>query len=272
MLRKLMKHEFRATGRIMLPVFLLVLISAVGANLSTKFFLESDSKTLNIFGFLFMTAFALAIAAVCFVSVILMIQRFYKNLMQDEGYVMMTLPVSVHQHIISKLLVSMVWFILTVIVVILGFIILAYDVGLIKEILSGARELMHEAYFSEYLPHAAAYIVEFTLLAFFSAAASCLQFYLAIAIGHSFSSHKLIMSVAAYFAINLILEAIGLVLLSSIGNSTQLIENLNDFLPTLSNVAAAHVVLIGLSLMSLVYAAIFYFPTAWFMKHKLNLE
>ena len=80
------------------------------------------------------------------------------------------------------------------------------------------------------------------------------------------------MSVAAYFAINLILEAIGLVLLSSIGKSTQLIENLNEFLPTLSNVAAAHVVLIGLSLMSLVYAAIFYFPTAWFMKHKLNLE
>ena len=35
MLRKLMKHELRATGRVMGPLLLLVLVAAVGGNLST---------------------------------------------------------------------------------------------------------------------------------------------------------------------------------------------------------------------------------------------
>ena len=32
MLRKLLKHEFRATGRIMLPMYLVLLVTALGSN------------------------------------------------------------------------------------------------------------------------------------------------------------------------------------------------------------------------------------------------
>lgn len=39
-----------------------------------------------------------------------MVVRFRNNLMTDEGYLMFTLPVSVHQLLWSKLLVSMLWF------------------------------------------------------------------------------------------------------------------------------------------------------------------
>ena len=52
MLKKLLKHELRATGRIMLPMFLLVLVSAVFANLSTRFLLETDHDFLNLLGIL----------------------------------------------------------------------------------------------------------------------------------------------------------------------------------------------------------------------------
>ena len=34
MLRKLLKHEFRATGRIMLPMYLILLVTAVGSALA----------------------------------------------------------------------------------------------------------------------------------------------------------------------------------------------------------------------------------------------
>ena len=37
MLRKLLKHEFRATGRIMLPLYLVVILTAVFANFSIRF-------------------------------------------------------------------------------------------------------------------------------------------------------------------------------------------------------------------------------------------
>ena len=42
MLRKLLKHEFRATARIMLPLFGLLVLASVGANLSIRGMLDSD--------------------------------------------------------------------------------------------------------------------------------------------------------------------------------------------------------------------------------------
>ena len=41
MLRKLLKHEFRATARIMVPVYLVLLVTALGANFSTRGILET---------------------------------------------------------------------------------------------------------------------------------------------------------------------------------------------------------------------------------------
>ena len=41
MLRKLIKHEFRATGRVMLPLFLILLVTSVGANLSVRGMLDT---------------------------------------------------------------------------------------------------------------------------------------------------------------------------------------------------------------------------------------
>ena len=128
MLRKLLKHEFRATGRVMLPLYLILLATAVGANFSTRGLLETDFQILDILGGLLVVAFVVAIIAVCVMSMVVMVQRFYKNLLQDEGYVMMTLPVSTHQHIWSKLIVSAVWFALTIVTVCVAGLIMAFDI------------------------------------------------------------------------------------------------------------------------------------------------
>ena len=146
MLRKLLKHEFRATGRIMLPLYLILLATAIGANFSTRGLLETDLKVLDLLGGLLVMAFAVAIIAVCVMSMVVMVQRFYKNLLQDEGYVMMTLPVSVHQQVWSKLIVSAVWFALTIVMVCLACLIMAFDVELVQQIAAGFRELFQEIY------------------------------------------------------------------------------------------------------------------------------
>lgn len=108
MLRKLLKHEFRATGRVILPIFGLLLLSAVGANLSIRGMTNAQSTFLNTLGTILIMLFFLAIIAVGIVALAVMVSRFYKNLLQDEGYVMMTLPVSIHQQVWSKLIVSTV--------------------------------------------------------------------------------------------------------------------------------------------------------------------
>ena len=137
MLTKLLKHEFRATARIMGPLYLVLLAVALGFNFSARL-MDSGNFVLNMLAALVVMAYVVAITAVFIVAFILMLQRFYKNLLGDEGYIMFTLPASVHQHVWSKLIVSAVWFIATGVPV-------CFCGGLQRELLDG---------FGEYFPQA----------------------------------------------------------------------------------------------------------------------
>ena len=86
MLRKLLKHEFRATARIMLPLYLLVITSAVGVSLSIRFgWSLSDNILVSTLGAVITFLFAAALVSVCIVSLVLMVRRFYLNLLGSEG-------------------------------------------------------------------------------------------------------------------------------------------------------------------------------------------
>ena len=197
MLRKLLKHEFRATGRIMLPMYLILLVTAVGSNLAGRGMLDGRYHILNILGVLIVTAFGIAICGALLMSFVLMIQRFYKNLLQDEGYLMFTLPASVHQHIWSKLIVSSVWFIVTVLAIIAASLVVAYQGGFLRELLDFLRyflEGLRKLEVSEAF-NGTIYLAEFAVLMFLSLVAFSLQFYAALAAGHSQANHKLLWSV-----------------------------------------------------------------------------
>ena len=275
MLRKLMKHEFRATGRMMLPMFLLVLVTAVGANLSTRRLLETDNGALNTLGILLMIAFALAIAGVCIMPLVLMIDRFHKNLLRDEGYVMMTLPVSVHQHVWSKLLVSMIWFIATAVVVFLAFLILVYEVGLAQQFFAGLAELLRQVRIGNYYLELGSVVgigVETLILLAVSCAGGCLQIYAAMAIGHSFANRKVLWSVAVFFGSQFALQLLGGLFVRFM-DATDLDAVLTRLLRQIdSQVGGTMLVLFVLIVCGLIFAAVFYFLTTCFLKKKLNLE
>ena len=274
MLRKLMKHEFRATGRFMLPLFLILLVTAVGANFSVRGMLDTDSRFLNVLGALLVMAFVIAIMGVCVMSMVVMVQRFYKNLLQDEGYVMMTLPVSVHQHIWSKLIVSAVWFALTLVVVCLACLIMAFDVELVQQIAAGFRELFQEIYrnlSTYYAINGTAIVAEFLVLCFVGCCAMCLQFYAALAIGHSFPNHKMAWSVLWFFLIQFIMQFLG-------GMGIMLLDEswfhhlLLGWTDNISAMASVHLGMVTVILGEVVYGAVFYILTTYFLKKRLNLE
>lgn len=274
MLRKLLKHEFRATGRIMLPLYLILLATSVAANLSLRYLMNSRAWFLNMVGGLLMMALVVAIIGVCVVSFVLMIQRFYKNLLQDEGYVMLTLPVSIHQHIWSKLIVSSVWFIVTGLAVILACCVTAFDITVIREILWGLGELFQElrkiqAY---YALNGTAIAVELIVLVFLGLVAMCLQFYAALAAGHSLPSHKMAWSVVWYFGLQFVFQLIGVC-------AIQILDQVNFFdwgifHPEihLDVMAGIHIGMLLLTLGTVIYGAVFYGVTTFFLKKRLNLE
>ena len=272
MLRKLMKHEFRATGRIMLPLFLILLVTAVGANFSVRGMLDTGSRFLNVLGALLVMAFVIAIMGVCVMSMVVMVQRFYKNLLQDEGYVMMTLPVSVHQQVWSKLIVSAVWFALTIVMVCVAGLIMAFDISAIEEIGDLFRELFRYAT-AYYALNGTAIVAEFLVVCFLGSCAMCLHFYTALAIGHSFSGHKMAWSVAWYFILQFAVQFVGGLLVVLLDESWihHLLLGWTDSWE-ISGMAAIHIGMCVLIVGELVYAAVFYFLTTYFLKKRLNLE
>ncbi len=271
MLRKLMKHEFRATGQIMLPLYLILLVTAFGSNIAGRWMIDSQISAVSLLGGFMVMAFAIAIFAACLMSFVLMIQRFYKNLLQDEGYLMLTLPVSIHQHIWAKLIVSVVWFITTLFVLFLACMVVAYNVRFIQEffgvfadILRGLQKLK----ISEAL-NGTVIILEFLVLIFLFLAAFSLQFYAALAAGHSLPNHKMAYSVGCFFVFQFLVQFLGTMFLIGLSKSP-VFRFLSNWDP--SAIVAIHTGLLMMIALVLVYGAIFYIVTIFFLKKHLNLE
>ncbi|MGE4485104.1 MAG: hypothetical protein AB7C97_08345 [Oscillospiraceae bacterium] len=263
MLGKLLKHEFRATGRIMWPLYLVLLFLSFCANLSIRQFDSADSIILNILGGLIMTVYVIAIIGVCVMSVVLMINRFRTNLMSNEGYVMFTLPVSVHQLVWSKIIVSTVWFVATFLAVALSGLIVSFRVEYVTDFIASLQELFRQftAYFAL---NGAAFLLETLVLVFLSSAAVCLLFYAAMAVGHSFANHKILLSVAFFFVFQLAAQLV--VSISALGlNGLDMNWNLEP-------VGAVHAAMgVGIAC-TLIYGAVFYVITTVMLKKHLNLE
>ena len=265
MLRKLMKHEFRATGRVMGPLFGLLLIAALAARFSVGVLLESDARFLNLLGGLFVTAFAIAIAGVCVMSLVLMINRFRTNLLGDEGYIMFTLPASVHQQIWSKLIVSAVWFIATGLAVVAAGFILVAQQGFWLEIRRGFAEIFRHltAY---YAFNGTAFLLELLALIFVGCCVLCLEFYAAMAIGHSFANHKVLYSVLSFLGLQFVMQLLSGGIL--VGTNYDL---LTVSLPS-DGVLAMHSVMLTMIVSTAVFGAVYYVITTMFLKKRLNLE
>ena len=124
MLLKLLKYDFRS----MWKTFSLVWAACLVIALVNRFTLPFDGQSGAVIGdgdglLSIMTALAFfGVLCAMFVAVmIFIVQRFYKGLLGDEGYLMQTLPVTADQLLWSKLLISSLWSVLS-----MGMILLRY--------------------------------------------------------------------------------------------------------------------------------------------------
>ena len=128
MLAKLIKHEFKATARVFVPMLGTVLALTAATALTVKLggILVLPGGTglggpvLGLVSGLLCLLTFFAMMAMMVAVMVITIQRFYKNLLGDEGYLMFTLPVTPAQHITAKLTVGTVWTILSLALALLG--------------------------------------------------------------------------------------------------------------------------------------------------------
>lgn len=127
MLGKLFKYELKATARLFLPLYLALLALALLLNPGVAYnnMDAAPSDTLGVIFVLGTVVYGLLIAAIFTLTMVITVQRYYKNIFGDEGYLTLTLPASPWQHITAKMLVSCLWVIVSFIVTALSGMIMA---------------------------------------------------------------------------------------------------------------------------------------------------
>ena len=143
MLKKLLKYEFRATARTFLLCYggLLLLSILVGISVASSFAPPYGGN--DILMALLFTAYICLLAGIFVFTFINILQRFYKNLLGGEGYLMNTLPVKAWQLVASKLIAGTFWYLASFLAAGLSLllIVLMTDVSILGELLRGLAGL-----------------------------------------------------------------------------------------------------------------------------------
>lgn len=282
MLVKLMKYEFKATARMFLPMYLIILALALinrlfmelnGYSTSFRIFPENDmiQSILSILTGATMTIYILGLIAMFFISFIIFVYRFYKNLMCDEGYLMMTLPVKPSQHIWAKLHTSMIWSVATILVFILSLFILLLNGDGIQWMVQNIPFLFHnliKGFFETELItqfHLVFFIIEFIVLLVVSNYSGIVFYYACLALGHRLSKkHKILYAIGAYLVISFVMQIVALILMMFAGIFLESI--------VLSPTALGHLIMIGSIILSAAEFVLFFFITHSTLSKHLNLE
>lgn len=261
MLGKLLRHEFYATGKNLLPIYGITIILSLLNRIITN--VDIFNGPMGIISGLMLAAYVISIIATFIVTFIIIILRFYKNLMTDEGYLMFTLPVKPLQLINSKLITSIIWIIVSVITVFLSLLVLLANpqrIEIFKEFFEGIFYVFKGSFGDQYI----LFTVELLLMIFISLIQQILLIYLSIAVGHLFNGHKVLGSFVAYIVINSaiqILITIIMVIWSYLGGTTF------EELSSIPRLIFPFTIVIGLTLSTLYYLA-----TNYIFSRKLNLE
>lgn len=262
MLGKLIKYEWKACARSCAPLYLAVLLLAFVNRIMIAIRPDSFMETMPML----ITSFAYfgVMVAMFVVTFVILIQRFYKNLLGSEGYLMMTLPVSITQHIWSKAIVAFVMNALCAFAAILSIFIMGAD----KETLRGMSVFFGE-FFQAVTTDANVILVaiELFVLVVLSGFASILYMYVCMAIGHLAKKHRVAASIGAYFAINVITQIVFSLLVALTDNASLL-----NFFTGLGETAMVHTAILGLCVLAAIPGTIYFVITKHILKNKLNLE
>jgi preprotein translocase subunit SecE len=266
MLRKLLKYEAQATARIFVPLFALLIIFA----LINKAFLAINSDKFGIPQGIAMFVFVAIIVAISVMTLVVSIVRFYKNLLKDEGYLMFTLPVEAHSNITSKLLISSLWTILSVIVSGFAILLIAANPDSMANFSKGMSAFwseMNKVGFPAYV-----ILIEGIVLVLLSTVGCFITIYAAMAIGNLSGKHRVLLSLGAFIGFSTIEQIIGSIILVAVPhNWYDVFDHVND-LNYLPAVRAIEVILLAMIIFTLVFSVAYYILTNYLLKKKLNLE
>lgn len=265
MLKKLYKHEFYSLFRNLLPLYAAVLGLGIVGKLTHL--VETENRIINTVRGTSYTFYAIAIIATFILGLVVIVNRFYKNLLSHEGYLTFTLPFTPSQHINCKLICGAIVSIVNFLVVLGSLLILAIGTGFYEGFVREFKEIFGAI--TNYVETAQiiAIVFEIILMLIICEISSLLMFYAAMAIGQQFKS-KVGGAVAGYFMLYAGVQIITscVMLPITIANGDK-IEAFFD-----RGISSVIIMLALLVVWYLILSVVYYCITRYFLTKKLNLE
>lgn len=260
MLGKLIKYEFRATGRICLPLFgALLLVACI-----SRLFSSLSFETPMVIGIIISV---ILIIATFVIVLILTLIRFYRNLLTNEGYLMFTLPVTTDSLIWSKLIVAFVWNLLSLVVVFAAITVMSITdlnfADLSAMITAGLNDAgITQAQFNWF-------IVEIITLFIISLPAGIIVLYACMSSSLLVNKHRILFSFGAYIVLSIIGQ-----IFSSVAMFILLPKRMSFYAaPSLTEMTGMVNNTMILSIASsLIVGVVLYVFTRFMLKRRLNLE
>ena len=239
----LVRYEFKNVNKWYLALYgaVLALSVLIGAQASSLKSIDTPDQQMIMLVFLGLV-FGGLLLTLSISTLILIIRRFKGSVYDRQGYLTLTLPVSEHQIILSKLLGAFIWSLASSLVFILSiYIILVLTGANFLDIFS--LEYLFKFYMDSFWLSVISYIL--------STISGILCIYLAISIGQLFNEYRTALAVLAYIVIQTILGFVGLNLRIDIDYNWMIsFEIVKD----------------------LILSVAFYLGTYYILKNKVNLQ
>lgn len=231
MVRKLIKYDFKSMLRIFIPLWLMMPVvsmlfslsvrALVGVNsdeysmplllsflspfLSSRLGMGLSSIVIVVMGILF----GGLLIAIGVMTLVLVIQRFWKGLLSEEGYLMFTLPAEPWQLIVSKAAVAVTVNIVSSLVGVFSCILLAMMVS--DEFILGWLEAWHRIGegVKELGPEFWLWLFLGILWIIAGITASIYELYASMAMGQFFQGHRVAGACVSYVLINIVWSVLG---------------------------------------------------------------
>ncbi len=218
MLGKLIKHDFKATGKVMIPLnMVLVIVTILGSLLvGSRLLQRTELLPLTI---TLVIAYALMMIALSTVASIFLIVNFYRNMFSSQGYLTFTLPASPWSLLHSKTIVGFVWVLINTLLTFASVFLLTGSAAGFSNLGAIFREMADASVTADgvtvsigltdiigyTLPQLALLLVLLTLISgFYSVAMG----YGSVAIGQLYAKHKVVGTVIAYLVLQFISQIV----------------------------------------------------------------
>lgn len=202
MLAKLMKYELKATGRTFLPL-LGAMIAIALINRLLQLFNDAASFLLSIPRAISILVSWALLVAILVVALVMTIQRFNKNLLQNEGYLSFTLPVKIRDLILSKLFVSFIWYVACMIVLTIS-MILAFGTNISFSDI--ARALSDFSFGFSSSGQNLLVALEITIAPILGIFCSILLIYTCLSLGMMINNHRGLLAFGMFLAITTVMQ------------------------------------------------------------------